>query len=128
MIGLLNALTKVNKEGKIISEYMKSIKTIIDDLAMIDHSFSDGEIVVYTLNGPTSDFKELSAAIRAHDSDKSFEELHDKILDHEIFFNQENAKQGIPFIIAKQTKKAIIKETIVALSLVLLISLLYNFI
>lgn len=85
MIGLLNALTKVNEEGKTILEYMKLIKIIIDNLTMIDHFFSDGEIVVYTSNGLTFDFKELSATIRVHDSGMSFQELHDKILDRETF-------------------------------------------
>ncbi|RVW59848.1 hypothetical protein CK203_103972 [Vitis vinifera] len=51
MLGLLDALTKVNKEGKIVADYMQ----------------------------------ELTTAIRARDSSMSFEELHDKLLDHESF-------------------------------------------
>lgn len=43
---------------------MQYAKIIIDDLAMIGHDLSDGEIVVHTLNGLANDYKELKAALR----------------------------------------------------------------
>ena len=63
MVGLIDSLTKVSQEGKSIAEFMLSVKTIIDDLAMIGHDMSDGEIVVHTLNGLTADYKEIKTII-----------------------------------------------------------------
>ena len=83
MVGLIDSLTKVSQEGKSISDFMQSVKTIIDDLAMIGHDLSDGEIVVHTLNGLTKDYKEIKAALRARESPISFEELVEKLLDYE---------------------------------------------
>ncbi|PSR98097.1 GTPase, partial [Actinidia chinensis var. chinensis] len=53
IVGLIDSLTKVSQEGKSIAEFMLSVKTIIDDLALIGHDTSDGKIVVHTLNGLT---------------------------------------------------------------------------
>ncbi|PON92618.1 hypothetical protein TorRG33x02_114780 [Trema orientale] len=50
MIGLIDSLTRVSKEEKTVSEYMQSIKTIINNLAIIGHDLTDGEIVVHALN------------------------------------------------------------------------------
>ncbi|KAF5478196.1 hypothetical protein F2P56_004778 [Juglans regia] len=82
MVGLINSLTKVNQEGKNISKFMQSVKTIIGDLAMIGHDLSDGEIVVYTLNGLINGYKELKAALRARESLIFFEEFVEKLLDY----------------------------------------------
>ena len=51
MLDLLDALMKVSKEGKIVANYMQGIKIIIDDLSMIGHHLSDGEIIIHSLNG-----------------------------------------------------------------------------
>ena len=83
MVGLIDSLTKVSQEGKSISDFMQSVKTIIDDLAMIKHDLSDGEIVVHTHNGLTKDYKEIKAALCARESPISFEELVEKLLDYE---------------------------------------------
>ncbi|KAF5481134.1 hypothetical protein F2P56_001812 [Juglans regia] len=91
MVGLIDSLTKVSQEGKSISEFMQTVKTIIDDLAMIGHDLSDGEIVVHTLNGLTNDYKELKAALRARDSPISFEELVEKLIDYETSLKQSDS-------------------------------------
>lgn len=79
---------------------MQAIKVLIDDLAMVSHPLSGGEVVVHTLNGLTSDYKELSVALRARETVPSFDDLHDKHLDHETFLKHEDAKQGISPITA----------------------------
>lgn len=86
LINVFYAITKVSKEGKIVVEYMQAIKNILDDLVMVEHPLSDGEIVVHTLNRLTLEFKELFAIIRTCDTVPSFEEIHDKLLDHDPFF------------------------------------------
>lgn len=63
MIGPLDSFTKISKEGKTVAEYIQFLKSIVDDLAMIGHELSDGEMTIHALNGLTSNFKELAAAI-----------------------------------------------------------------
>ena len=101
MLSLLDSITKISKEGKTVSEYMQGIKSISDDLDMIGHPLGDGEIVVYTLNGLTVDFKDLAAAIRARDTVPSFEELHDKLLDHESFLKRDESRRSVPIVTAQ---------------------------
>lgn len=49
------------------------------------HPISDLELVVYVLNGLSTNLKEISAAIRARDTPMSFEELYEKLLEHDSF-------------------------------------------
>ena len=90
MVGLIDSLTKVSQEGKSIYEFMQSVKTIIDDLAMIGHNLCDREIVVRTLNGLTNHYKEHKAALHARESPISFEGLVEKLLDYEFSLNRRN--------------------------------------
>lgn len=80
---------------------------------MIGHLLSDGEVVVHTLNGLTFDYKEISAVIRARDTVTTFEELHDKFIDHESYLKHEEAKSGVSPIIAKSLKRGITKRIVI---------------
>ena len=105
MLSLRDTLMKFNKEGKTVAEYMHGIKTSIDDLDLIGHPLNDGEIVVHTLNDLGYEYKELGEAIRACDSPISFEELHEKLLDHEPNQKREEANKGILPITAHFNQK-----------------------
>ncbi|KAL6310882.1 hypothetical protein AAG906_018041 [Vitis piasezkii] len=48
----------------------------------------------FALNGLGSGFKEISAAIRARETPISFEELHDKSVEHETFLKREESRGG----------------------------------
>lgn len=63
MIGLLKSLSKISKEGKTMTEFMQSLKSIVNNLATIDHELNGGEIIVHAPNGLTTNFKELAIAI-----------------------------------------------------------------
>lgn len=60
---------------------------------MVCHLLSVVGIVAYTLSGLNSNFKELEATIRARDTPMTFEELHDKHLDHKTFLKQEEGNK-----------------------------------
>jgi chromosomal replication initiation ATPase DnaA len=47
---------------------MIKIKSIIDDLALINNRFSDEELITHTFNGLEDEFKKLTTTIRVHDS------------------------------------------------------------
>ena len=51
------------KDSKSIAEYMQTIKTIADDLALIGYPLSEDELIIHTLNGLGNDFKEINATI-----------------------------------------------------------------
>ncbi|EXC29362.1 hypothetical protein L484_021670 [Morus notabilis] len=72
---------------------MQTIKWIADDLAFIGYPLNEDELIVYVFNGLEPDFKEINAAVRARDSPISFEELHDKLLDHETFLKRGESKK-----------------------------------
>ncbi|KAL5767743.1 hypothetical protein ACOSQ2_014526 [Xanthoceras sorbifolium] len=72
---------------------MLGIKSIIDNLELIGHSVDDGALVIHTLNGLSSAYMPLASAVRARDTPISFEELYDKLLDHEAYLRQEASKK-----------------------------------
>lgn len=101
MIGLLDSLNKISKEGKTMAKYMQSIKSIVNDLTMIAHELNDEEITIHALNGLTSDFKELAAIIWAHDTMPTFEDLHDKLSNYETFLKRGDQKNVVHSITAQ---------------------------
>ncbi|KAJ0033975.1 hypothetical protein Pint_26109 [Pistacia integerrima] len=62
---LRDVLSNISKKGKSVSEYMQAIKTMANDLALIGHPLIEDKIVHHVLRGLTSEFKEISAGIRA---------------------------------------------------------------
>ncbi|KAJ0010905.1 hypothetical protein Pint_34694 [Pistacia integerrima] len=90
---LRDVLSNISKEGKSVSEYMQAIKTVANDLALIGHPLTEDEIVHHVLRGLTSEFKEISAGIRARSEAISFEELHEKLSDHEMFLKLDDARK-----------------------------------
>ena len=68
---------------------------------MIGHVLCDAEIVAHTLNGLSNDYKELKAAVRTRETTMTFEELHDKLLDHETCLNREDGKTTTPTVTAQ---------------------------
>ncbi|KAL6341216.1 hypothetical protein AAG906_032334 [Vitis piasezkii] len=66
---------------------------------LIDTHLSDDDLTIFALNGLGSGFKEISAAIRARDTPVSFEELHDKLVEHESFLKREESRGGSNVIV-----------------------------
>ncbi|KAI3465896.1 hypothetical protein Pfo_022559 [Paulownia fortunei] len=93
LISCCKSAKEVSQEGKSIYEFMQSIKTIINDLAMIGHDLSDGEIIVHMLNGLTNDYKELKAA------------LLEKLLDYETSLNHLDSMKEESSITAQYSQK-----------------------
>lgn len=73
------------KGSKIVSEYFQNLRSTADDLALINASVLEDDLVINALNGIGSEFRELAAGIRARESEISFKELLDKFLDYESF-------------------------------------------
>ena len=66
ILGLREMLSQLIKENKSVVEYMTVIKTMSDDeLAIVGSPLGAEEMVISVLKGLGSEFKELSATIRA---------------------------------------------------------------
>ncbi|XP_019232816.1 PREDICTED: uncharacterized protein LOC109213471 [Nicotiana attenuata] len=98
-----DTLANLKRDSRSISEYMKDIKSISDDLAPSESPISNEELVIKILSGLGSEYKELSAAIRARDNPISFEELYDKLLAHEMFIKNSEPTLENPIITAHRT-------------------------
>ncbi|KAL5790173.1 hypothetical protein ACOSQ2_005061 [Xanthoceras sorbifolium] len=93
-LGLLDSLTNVTLADKSVADYMQGIKNILDNLKLIGHPVDDGAIVIHTLNGLRPAYLPLASVIRARDTPITFEELYDKLLNHEAFIQRDKAKKG----------------------------------
>ena len=94
VMNLKEKLTNITCNTHSVAEYLQTIKGIADELALIDTHLSDDDLTIFALNGLGNGFKAISAAIRARDTPISFEELHDKLVEHEAFFKREESRGG----------------------------------
>ncbi|KAK0605807.1 hypothetical protein LWI29_030936 [Acer saccharum] len=100
-LGLLDSLTNVSLADKSVAEYMQGIKNILDNLDLIGNPIDDGATVIHTLNGLGPAYLPLASAIRARDTPISFDELYDKLLDHESFLNRDGSKKSESVVTAQ---------------------------
>ncbi|KAI5337261.1 hypothetical protein L3X38_016530 [Prunus dulcis] len=87
-------------ENKPVSQYLQDVKVITDEFAIIDVPLSDDDLLLYILNGVRSEFKEIVAVVRSHDTSISFENLHDKLVEHEAALTRADATVATPIITA----------------------------
>ncbi|XP_060671531.1 uncharacterized protein LOC132803216 [Ziziphus jujuba] len=66
-----------------ITTYMFEIKAAADELPLLDEPLKDEEITIYVLKGLNPDLKGISAALRSGDTEISFEDLHERLLEYE---------------------------------------------
>ena len=65
ILGLREMLSQLIKENKSVVDYMTVIKTMSDEFAIVRSPLGEEEMVISVLKGLGSEFKELSATIRA---------------------------------------------------------------
>ena len=82
-------LTNISKGTQSISEYMQHVKSVADELAMLDAPENPENLTVKLLNGLGDEFRDISSVVRACDSPITFEELHEKLLNFEAVLKQE---------------------------------------
>ena len=49
------------------------------------------DVTLHVLNGLPSEYKEISVAIHSQESSLSFDELHEKLCDHETIMTRETS-------------------------------------
>ncbi|CAB4303610.1 unnamed protein product [Prunus armeniaca] len=83
-MSLKERLTLTRRNSKPVIAYLQTVKAIADELALINASVADDNLVIHILNGVGPEFKELAAAVCARESSISFKELHDKLVEYEV--------------------------------------------
>jgi len=93
---LKEELTLIQRGHLSFIEYLHVVKTLTDEIAIIDHSSSNDDLTLYVLNGLGSEFWEIVAPIRARESPLTFEELHDLLVGYEAYLRRlETAMQHL---------------------------------
>ncbi|KAH0715260.1 hypothetical protein KY284_008165 [Solanum tuberosum] len=93
VFNLHDQLARVTKDSRSITEYLHTIRSFSDELAIVGAPVSNPEFIVKILSGLGPEFREISTAIRAHDTAISYEELFEKLLDFELFLRHKDAKK-----------------------------------
>jgi hypothetical protein len=88
---LKEELTLIQGGNRSISEYLHTIKSLADEIALIDHPISDDDLTPYVLHGLGPEFREIAAPIRAQEKSLVFEELHDMLVGHESYLRRMEA-------------------------------------
>jgi hypothetical protein len=79
-----------------ITEYMQDVKTVVDELAILGKKMDDEEVVDSILNGlDQASYKPILDAIHARDTTIAFNELHEKLINHELSLAQQPSTNGI---------------------------------
>ncbi|KAM3357081.1 hypothetical protein P3S68_023795 [Capsicum galapagoense] len=93
VFSLRDQLVRITKESRSITEYLHTIRSLSDELATAGSPVSNPELIIKILSGLGLEFHEISAAICARDMTVSYEELFEKLLDHELFLLHKDVKK-----------------------------------
>lgn len=90
IMSLREQLLTITKGSLTISEYLQKAKSISFQLETAGVSVSAAEFALSVFLGLPSDYKEITAALRARDNVVSFDELHEKLTDVETQLNRDS--------------------------------------
>ncbi|KAL5758009.1 hypothetical protein ACOSP7_020620 [Xanthoceras sorbifolium] len=94
-MGLIEQLISINRGTQPVANYLATIRSLADQLAMIGEPVPKRNLVLHTLNGLDSEFKELSAVVRDQDTVINFDELYDKLIEYESYLKREEGRTSI---------------------------------
>lgn len=77
-------LQSIKKGSQTVSKYIQRIKHISDSLASVSNPIDDEDLILYTLNGLSSEFGPFKTSIRTRSSPILIEELHVLLLCEEL--------------------------------------------
>ena len=91
MLYLKDRLSQSFKGTQSMAQYLHGIKAVVDELAIIHCQIDDDDddLVIHTLNGLGSEYREVFTAICARENSISFDELHDMLTDYEAYLNRD---------------------------------------
>jgi hypothetical protein len=90
VMSIKNQIQRCTKGDKSITDYLFSVKSLADELAVIDKTLSDDDLTLYILNGLGSEYRDIAASIRTRERPFTFEELHSHLLAHDEYIRRES--------------------------------------
>ncbi|GFQ02867.1 hypothetical protein PHJA_002430600 [Phtheirospermum japonicum] len=90
IIHLKDKLSSIQRGTLPISDILLQIKTLSDELSTLGAPLSNADLLIYCTRGLGPAYKEVIAALRTRDTRAPFEELFDKLIDHETYFHDSN--------------------------------------
>ena len=98
-------LTLIQRGTRTVTEFLYSVKAIVDELALIDAPLSADDITLYVLNGLGPEYREIIAPIRTRETSLSFEELHDLLIGHESYLKRLDINSPSLVVTAHNTQR-----------------------
>ena len=98
-------LTLIQRGTRTVTDFLYSVKSIADELALIDNPLSADDITLYVLNGLGPEYREMMAPIRTCESSLSFEELHDLLVGHEAYLKRMDTHSPSLVVTAHNTQR-----------------------
>lgn len=88
----------VPRGNRSVNEYFQTHRCVADDLALINSPITKDDLVIHALQGIGTEFKEIIGDVKAGETEISFEELLDKMVDYETLLKkyEESSSTLIP--------------------------------
>ncbi|KAL4582707.1 hypothetical protein LXL04_007266 [Taraxacum kok-saghyz] len=83
IISLKSKLAKNPKGNRPISEFLNEMRSIADELALVQSPIHEEDLLVYILSQLGDEYNSITAAIKIHEQPISYPELFDKLVDFE---------------------------------------------
>ncbi|OIT34755.1 hypothetical protein A4A49_58213, partial [Nicotiana attenuata] len=106
VFSLRNSLATIKKNSRSMTEYLREIRNVADELATAGAPIPDDELAVKILSGLGPEYDSISAAIQARDTPISYEELYNKLLNRELLLKHQEPNQSTSSITAAMAQKA----------------------
>ncbi|KAI3453622.1 hypothetical protein Pfo_010285 [Paulownia fortunei] len=82
-MNLKSALSNLHKGNATMTEYMHGVKSIVDNLTLMNAAPDPDELVLHIPHGLRSEYNRLSDVVRARETFITFDELHKKLITRE---------------------------------------------
>ncbi|KAH0722632.1 hypothetical protein KY290_005289 [Solanum tuberosum] len=100
IISLQDQLARITQDSRLVTNHLRDICSIANELAIGGAPITDVQLTVRILQGLGPDYNLISAAIQSREIMITYEEIYEKLLDHEIFLKHEEAKRTPPITVA----------------------------
>ncbi|XP_058009934.1 uncharacterized protein LOC131183293 [Hevea brasiliensis] len=88
ILSLREKLSRTKRDSRPVAKYLQLVKSIAEELSLCGSPVNDVDLIIHVLGGIGSEFRDIATAMHARDTIISFDELQDKLLDHELHLKQ----------------------------------------
>ncbi|KAD5507860.1 hypothetical protein E3N88_15563 [Mikania micrantha] len=103
IISLKSRLAKNPKGSRYMTEFLHDMKTIADELALVQNPVTNEDLIVHIVNQLGNDYANIAAAIKMRDTTITFADLFDKLVDHERTLLE--AQSTLPIVTVNTTQR-----------------------